>query len=85
MTPADTIHYNVDYAGRVFDRFYPRKDSSTGPGWYVFGRNPDYGTLIKLCARPNVKPRWQANYSGPVREGWHTKREAEAIAKQLNS
>lgn len=75
----------VNYKGDVFNCFYVRQDPSTGPGWYVFGRNEKYdGRYIMLCARPNVKERRHPYYNKLVRRGWHTKREANAIAKEMN-
>jgi hypothetical protein len=75
----------VDYAGRVFDRFHARRDSSTGTGWYVFGRNPGYGdNLIKLCARPDVPCRRHPHYNNPVQRGFRTRAEAQIVADAMN-
>ena len=75
----------TDYKGRKFAEFYPARSSSDGPGWYVFGRNPEYdGRLICLCGRPAVAPRKHPHYNGPVRRGWFTKREAQYWADVLN-
>jgi len=85
MSGANFEFSNVDCRGRVFSNFYARKDHHTGPGWYIFGRNPEYGgRLIALCARPRVKARRYPYYNCAVRRGWHTKREAQSIADQLN-
>ena len=74
-----------DSRGRIFANFYPRRDPASGPGWYVFGRNPEYaGALIMLCARPDVKPRKHPHYNCLVRRGYHTKAEAAHVAAQLN-
>jgi len=76
----------TDSYGRVYNRFYARQDSTTGPGWYVFGRNPEYGdSLIRLCARPDVKARRYRYHNGPARRGWATKRQAKAVADSLNA
>jgi hypothetical protein len=75
----------VDYRGRVFDRFYPARSPSDGPGWYVYGRNPEYGdNLVMLCARPDVKHRRHPHYNVQIRRGFHTRREAQQVADQLN-
>lgn len=75
----------VDYKGRSYADFYVRRAPASGPGWYVFGRNPEYGnTLIRLCARPAVKPRAHRHYNVSVRRGWRTRREAQAAADLLN-
>ena len=76
----------VDYKGRVFDRLEARRDPSSGPGWFVFGRNEGYGDmLVKLCARPDRPLRGHAHYNGKVRFGWRTKRDAQAIADRMNT
>ncbi len=82
----NNVEFNdVDYKGRKFDRFYAVKSAHNGPGWYVYGRNSEYGdSLIHLCARPDVKPRVQKHYNVRVRRGWHTKHEAATIAHHLN-
>lgn len=75
----------TDYKGRSYSRFYPAKDAKTGPGWYVFGRNPEYGdTLIMLCGRPAVAPRHHPHYNGKIRRGWPTKALAQYWADVLN-
>ena len=74
-----------DYRGRMYAEFYVCRDATAGPGWYVLGRNPEYGgRLVKICARPNVSPRKHPHYSHRVRRGWHTMREAAAVAAWLN-
>lgn len=82
----------VNYSGHVFADFHARRDPSTAPGWFVFGRNGEkYGRLrdgdgayIMLCARPEVAPRRHPHYNGPVQRGWHRKSEAQAVADHLN-
>lgn len=83
----ETINFtDTDHKGRTYDRFYANIAPFAGPGWYVWGRNPEYGdNLIRLCGRPDVAPRRHPHYNGPVRRGWHTKREAAAIATKLNN
>ena len=74
-----------DYRGRLYSDFYPRRAPSSGPGWFVFGRSPEYGnTLIRLCARPAVEPRAHPHYNVMVRRGWRTRRAAQAAADLLN-
>lgn len=76
----------VDYRGRVYDRFYAARDSHHGPGWFVWGRNPEYGDrLCKVVARPNVAPRRYKHWNGRVRRGWATKAEAYSVAARLNA
>jgi hypothetical protein len=83
---------NTNYSGHDFRNFFVSRDHS-GPGWYIFGRNSEkYGTLpngrgayVKLCARPDVKPRRHPHYNGKVRRGWRLKRDAQAVADRLNS
>lgn len=76
----------IDYRGRVYDRFHARRSPDTGPGWYVYGRNVDYGdTLVMLCAWPDVPERKHKHYNGKVLRGWNTKREAEAVASRMNA
>lgn len=82
----------INYRGHEFRNFFVAQSPAQGPGWYVFGRNSEkYGTLpngdgayVMLCARPDVPPRSHRHYNGQVRRGWHTKREAQAAADQLN-
>ena len=76
----------TDHLGRVFSDFFVAKASDKGPGWYVYGRNAGYGgKLITLVARPDVAARKHPHYNGPVRRGWRTKAEAQAIANKLNA
>lgn len=72
----------VDYQGRTFTTdIHIRKDPSTGPGWYIFGRCTDVSAnVIKLIARPSVKSRKHPHYNIRVRRGWMTKRAAEFAA-----
>lgn len=73
-----------DYKGRMFTDFYPSKDC-TGPGWFLLGKNPEYdGRLRKVCAWLDVKPRHYKLWNGLVRRGFHSKKEAQAVADQLN-
>jgi len=37
-----------------------------------------------LCARPDVKPRRHRHYNVPVQPGFHTLREAQAVAAEMN-
>lgn len=77
---------NVDYKGRIFDRFYVCKNACHGPGWYVFGRNPEYNDcLVTLVAQPVTKLRRHPHYNIRVQRGWHTRREALAYAHWLNT
>lgn len=73
-----------DYRGRTFDRFEVRRDPGHAPGWFIFGRNPQYGDrLVMLVARPDVAPRRTQGYNGAVRRGWHTKRAALLVVALL--
>jgi len=75
----------VGFRGGWFNRFYPRTDPGTGPGWYVFGRNPAYGdSYVMLCGRPPVKARRHPHYNCQVRRGWKTRREAQLAADIMN-
>lgn len=83
---------NVNHEGYVFADFFPMRDH-TGPGWFVFGRNPlkygcrdddGSGRYIKLCAFPDKPERRHVHYNGPVRHGWRTKRDAQQVADWLN-
>lgn len=75
----------TDYKGRRFDRFEVRRDN-IAPGWFVFGRNPEYGdTLIKMVAWiDEPKKRYRGRNCKTVR-GWRTKREAQSIADKMNN
>lgn len=74
-----------DYKGRMFAEFYVSRSAQDGPGWYVFGRNPEYGGhLVMLCGRPAVAPRKHPKYNGPVRRGWSTRAKAQYWADQMN-
>lgn len=79
---AQIVLDDTDYKGRVFDQFHARQDSGTGPGWFIFGRNPEYGgKLVRLCGKPNRPRRRHVHYNGAVWHGWKTKRAAlEALA-----
>ena len=82
----------VNYSGHTFANFFPQRDSAGGPGWYVYGRNSEKygvkadgkGAYVMLCARPSVAPRRHPHYNVKVRRGWHTRREAQAVADYLN-
>jgi hypothetical protein len=85
--PAPAEIVTSDYRGRTYSGFYPSQSSHDGPGWYVKGRGTagEYdGRLRMICARPNVKPRRHPQYNCAVRRGWHTRREAQAIADLMN-
>lgn len=84
MSPADVcFDPGPDYRGRLYDRFYVRRDVSIYPGWFIFGRNPEYGDrLIKLCGRPHEPKRRYRKRTCLVYVGWRYKREA-AAALQL--
>lgn len=77
------IFSRVDYRGRVYDNYHVRRDPTLGPGWYIFGRSPDYQGILTLVARPDVKPRKHPHYSGQVRRGWLRKKDAESALKLL--
>jgi hypothetical protein len=76
----------ADYKGRTYSDFHVRKNPGQAPGWFVFGRNEGYGgRLISLCARPDVPLRKHPHYNCRVQRGWLTKREAQAVADQMNN
>lgn len=77
----------IDYKGRVYREFFVSKDPGLAPGWFVYGRcRNEYGPngIIFLVGRPAVKPRKHPHYNVKIRRGWHSKREAQAYADQLN-
>lgn len=73
------------YDGTLFNDFEVRRDSASGPGWFIFGRDPKkYGTFpdgrgryVMLCGYRVRKGH--RNYNGAVRHGWRTAREAKAM------
>jgi hypothetical protein len=75
---------NEGYDGLRFYDFHVRRDSSTGPGWFIFGRNKSKygvdangnGRYVMLCGY--VRQGSARNYNGKVRIGWATKKAAEA-------
>jgi hypothetical protein len=81
-----------NYSGHTFSDFFVQRDTSRGPGWFVFGRNGEKygrkpngeGAYIMLCARPNVRARRHVHYNGLVKRGWNTKREARTVIEFLN-
>lgn len=85
--------HDENASGYRFSNFFVSRDSGRGPGWYVFGRNCEkYGTnqlgegrYIKNCAKPNVPMRHYKHWNGLIGRGWHTKREAQAVADFLNA
>ena len=83
VSDRDFRHGNV----RVYREFFVAIDPATGPGWYVWGRcRTEYGPrgIIRLCARPSVAPRAHPHYNVRVQRGWHLKRDAQAVADELN-
>lgn len=83
---------NEGYDGNKFYDFHVRKDSSSGPGWFIYGRNSNkYGTLpdgkgayVMLCGYQ--RRGRHRSYNTEVRIGWRTKKDAEnALADYLDS
>lgn len=73
------------FRGGHFTEHTARRDSSYGPGWYVFGRNPAYnGRYVMRTAQPDVPARKHPHYNGRVKRGWRTLREALAVAREMN-
>lgn len=73
------------FRGGHFSKFYARRSSVDGPGFYVYGTNPAYcGRYVMPCARPDVPPRRHRHYNVKVRAGWRTLREAKAVADEMN-
>lgn len=83
----------VNYSGHTFTDYFVAPNRGNAPGWFVYGRNAEkYGKLpdgrgayVALVARPDVKPHRHPHYNCQVRRGWHTKREAQAIADAMNA
>ncbi len=80
------IDLGPDYKGRVFTGpFYVSRQDGYAPGWFVLGRNDEYGgRLRKVVSRPNVPFRTYKFWNGPRQRGWWLKREAQAVADMLN-
>lgn len=78
--------FGPDYRGRMFSGpFFVAPHRGVDPGWFVFGRNEEYGgRLIKVVARPDVKERTYKFWNGPRQRGWWLKCEAQAVADMLN-
>ena len=75
----------IGFRGGHFTGFYAQRDPGYGPGWYVFGTNPAYGgTYTMRTAQPDVKLRPHPHYNCLVQRGWSTRREAEAMAAEMN-
>jgi len=69
-----------DYRNRVFSGFYLARAPTRGPGWYIWGRNPEYGgRLVRLCGWPDVRPRKHPHYNIRVRRGWLRRSEAQQV------
>ena len=74
---------NEGWDGSKFHDFHVRKDS-TGPGWFIFGRNAEKygrdengkGRYVMLCGY--VQERRHPHYNGKVRHGWRLKKEAQS-------
>lgn len=64
------------------EEFFVDRSPAEGPGWYVFGREPN--RVIKIVARPDVPRRHHPHYNVAVRRGWHRKYEALEIVAILN-
>lgn len=77
----------VDYRDRHYANYYIERSPATGPGWYIFGRNPEWygGRLVRLCGRPAVKARRHPHYNCRVRRGWLRKKDALSVLAQLPS
>lgn len=79
----------IGYDGTVFRDFYVRRDPSSGPGWFIFGRDPNKygvdeqgrGRYIKLCGWRTV--RRHPHYNVPVRHGWRRKADAAVALANL--
>lgn len=84
------LHY-ADYKGRVYARFEPAQDPSTGPGWFIQGRHAtEYADekgvsrLVATCGWPEAPLRRFTNRNALARSGWGTKAQAQAICDILN-
>ena len=76
--------------GTLFSDFDVRKDSMTGPGWFIYGYDKNKfgvnlktgkGNYVQVCGY--VRKRKARNYNGKVRCGWRTKRDAQAALSKL--
>ena len=83
--PNDAFHFDATgYDGTQFGDLHVRRDSSSGPGWFIFGRDArkygvnekGEGVYVLLCGYRFR--RHHVHYNGPVRHGWRTKRDALA-------
>lgn len=75
---------DVDGLGRRFSNFFVSKDPVKGPGWFILGRNEEYGgRLVRNCGFPHRKPRKHVHYNGKVQMGWRTKKEALAALEEV--
>lgn len=76
-----------DCMGRMFEGpYYVAEWRGVAPGWFVWGRHPDYGgRLRKVVARPDVKARRYKHWDGPRERGWWTKWEAQQVADLMNT
>jgi hypothetical protein len=58
--------------------FYVAQWHGIAPGWFVFGRNEEYGgRLVKMVARPDVPPRKYKHWNGQLSRGWWKKCDAQ--------
>lgn len=75
------------FRGGFFNAFFVRRSTMVeGPGWFVYGSNPAYGgRYTMLCAHPDAAARKYPGYNCKVHRGWRTKREADAVALELNN
>jgi hypothetical protein len=59
--------------------------NTSGPGWTVWGRNPAYGgSYVMETAHPAKNRRHHPHWNILTTPGWRTRREAQAVAAELN-
>lgn len=80
-TRRELLFEPCDTSGLRFDNFMV-KESVTNPGWFIYGRHPEYGlSYIMICGRPNL-PRSSVRSARSIFVGWESEQEArEALAK----
>lgn len=72
------------FRGGHFTGHYAARNDS-GPGWTIRGRNPAYGGSYNMETAHPAKPRRShPHWNILTTSGWHTRREAQAVADAMN-
>lgn len=75
------IMHNIDYKGRVFDRFFPVQERGQ---WFIYGRNKGYAdALVSKCGTTD-KPMRKKLWNKTQYKGFRTKRDCAAVCNVLN-